>query len=62
MSNELFRRLQMSSPKLAKEIALNQKAMEAIRRMENLRIATEYAKILKHDFPFITIKNSNEES
>jgi len=59
MSNELFRRLQMSSPKLAKEVARSQEAMEVLRLMENGRLATEYANTLVKEFPYLTIERTN---
>ena len=56
MSNELFRRLQMSSPNLAKEVARDQNVMEALRLMENGRLASEYANILIKHFPYLLIE------
>lgn len=59
MSNELFRRLQLSSPKLAREVAQSQEAMEAIRLMENGRLASEYAKTLRKAFPYIFVERTH---
>jgi len=60
MSNELFRRLQMSSPNLAKEVAQSQEAMEALRLMENGRLAAEYASTLVKAFPYLTVERTND--
>ena len=62
MSNELFRRLQMSSPKLAREVSQSQEAMEAIRLMENGRLASEYANTLRKAFPYIFIERMDAGS
>ena len=59
MSNELFRRLQLSSPELAREVARSQEAMEAIRLLENGRLVADYAKALKKEFPFIMVGVNN---
>ena len=59
MNNELFRRLQMSSPILAKEVARDQTVMEALRLMENGRLASEYANTLAKSFPYLLVERTD---
>lgn len=55
--NELFKRLQMSSPYLAHMIELNPAAMAELDNMESERIAAEFGSLLEEFVSGIVVKN-----
>jgi len=60
MKNDLFRRLQMSSPHLAKEIAQNPKVMNQLTEMEAERIAAEFGQLLQEEIKGLIVERAND--
>lgn len=60
MKNDLFRRLQMSSPHLAKEIAQDPDSMHQLTEMEAERIAVEISQLLQEEIKGLTIEQQND--
>ena len=57
--NELFKRLQQSSPDLAREIEQDPEAMAELDDMEAERVAAEIGSLLDEFIPGLIVENSN---
>lgn len=59
MKNELFRRLQQSSPHLAQWIADNPEAMQQLDELEVERVVVELGQLLQEAVPGLIVEQRN---